>query len=46
MFSYYAIFYYLLMPKVAAYYRWTEQSWWKWGDYMESTGVDFEDVDF
>ena len=44
--TYHAIFYYMLLPRLSAYYRWPEQKWWKWGDYMSVGGADFDDVDF
>ena len=46
-FTYYAIFYYMLLPRLSAYYRWPEQDWWKWGDYISLGGAEFDEgLDF
>ena len=45
--TYHAIFYYMLLPRLSAYYRWPEQDWWKWGDYMSLGGAEFDEgLDF
>ena len=41
-FGFNAILYYVLMPKMAAYYRWREQDWWKWTDLFELGGTDLD----
>ena len=43
-FGFNAIVYYLLLPKMAAFYRWREQDWWKakWDDWLQSGGVELD----
>ena len=40
------ILHYILMPRMAAYYRWREQDWWKWDHLFELGGTELENIEF
>ena len=43
-FGFNAIFYYLSLAKMTAFYRWREQDWWKekWDGWLESGGIQLD----
>ena len=43
-FGFNAIVYYLLLPKLMAYYRWREQDWYNknWDEWFEKGGINLD----
>ena len=43
-FGLYSLDYYLLFPKIVAFYRWREQDWWKekWEGWLEAGGMNLD----
>ena len=37
-----AIVYYVTLPKMAKFYRWREQDWWRWDKDLERGGIDLD----